>query len=68
MNAADVLVQRRRAKLRQLEVSRKVGIDQATLVDIEREKVCVTPETLLRISKAIDEIAEENKNREEVKA
>lgn len=68
MTVGEVFMKRKRAGLRQRELTQKLRWNTETLVDIERERLTVTEDTLGQISDAIDSLVQEKSGREEVAA
>lgn len=68
MTPVELLAKRRRSKVRQVPLARKLGLNNETITDIENERIGVDDETAQRISAAIDQVADEQRDREEVRA
>ncbi len=68
MTVADILMKRKRLRIGQNEAAKMAGLNPGSIVDIERERLVVSENDLIRINAAYDKWAKENTNWEEVTA
>lgn len=54
---SQILMERRRRKIRQEPLAKKMGINMNTLTDLERERLPVGTEVLSLALKALDELS-----------